>query len=54
MSDCSESRAHAPQLLSEVTSMLARLCLEARRADSELLIVVMSLSTLHNLAVTNP
>lgn len=54
MSDCSESRASPQLLLSEVTSMLARLCLEAHRAHSELLILFMSLSTLHSLPVTNP
>lgn len=54
MSDCSENRANPLLLLSEVTSMLARLCLEAYRAHSELLTLFMSLSTLHNLPLTNP
>lgn len=54
MSDCSESRANPPLLLSEATSMPARLCLDAHRAHSELFILFMSLATLHGLPVTNP
>lgn len=53
MSDCSESRANPLLLLSEVTSMLVCLCLEAQRAHSELFILFMSLSTLPNLPVTS-
>lgn len=53
-SDYSESRANPLRLFTEVTGMLARLCLEAHRAHSELLISVMSWSTLHSLPVTDP
>lgn len=53
MSDYSESCSNPLRLFTEVTGMLARLCLEAHSAHSELLILAMSLSTLHSLPVTD-
>lgn len=54
MSDYSESGANPLRLLTEVTGMLAPLCLGTHGAHSELLILAMSLSTLHSLPVTDP
>lgn len=54
MSDYSESCVNPLRLFTELTGMLARLCLEAHSAHSELLILAMSLSTLHSLPVTDP
>lgn len=53
MSDYSESCTKPMLLFTEVTGMLVRLCLEAHRAHSELLILFMSLGTLHNLPATD-
>lgn len=53
MSDYSESCTNPLRLFTELTGMLARLCLEAHRARYELLILAMSLGTLHSLPVTD-